>query len=236
MFSLSLLSFIFAAHSVLCQQVVLDNIHNATSLGGKTWSTGSGAVSTGINSCNPLNMSMTAPAVPGRSFSFLEGANGINYFEQMDFRYASNASDPHCITAVLTCQHGEYQYLSNGSLVLTPYGSDGLQQVQDPCAAVSNQITRYNQSITFSQWRIFTVTGGFHLNLYEATGEPVAPMNPIFDPPNMLPTMVLVTPSPTATGPSAKRDLEARNAASRTIFMAGGVSVLVGLGMLTVLL
>jgi len=46
MLTLTLLSLIVAAVPALSQQVVLDIVHNATSIEG-TWSTGSGAVVTG---------------------------------------------------------------------------------------------------------------------------------------------------------------------------------------------
>jgi len=238
MLAISLLSLLLSATPAFSQQVVLDQIHNATSLGGnggKTWSTGSGAVQTGPRFCNPVNLTFNYPVNTGRSFSFVDATPDGGYFEQADYRMASNASDPRCITAVITFQHGTYQYLSNGSLLLTPFSTDGVQQVEDPCAAVSNQITRYNQTILFSQWRIFPLpNGGVHLNLYEASGEPLAPMNVVQMPASMMPTQQVVG-LPTATGTQARRGLEVKNDASRTaLYMAGSVSALAGLGVLLV--
>ncbi|KAF8531979.1 chaperone for protein-folding within the ER, fungal-domain-containing protein, partial [Gautieria morchelliformis] len=167
--------------------ILYDSTHNATPITG-TWSTGSGAVSTGSGFANPVNFSFTYPKTTGRSFSFTDDG----FFEQAEYRFSSNASDPHCITGVVTFQHGKYDLLSNGSILLNPFAVDGRQQVQDPCAAVSNQLTQWNTTVLFLQWRIFPLpSGGNHLNLYEFDGTPVAPMNLIANPPNMLPTQVL---------------------------------------------
>jgi len=138
----------------------------------------------------------------------------------------------------MTWQHGTFQFLPNGSLLLIPFEGDGFQQVQDPCAAVSNQINRYSQEILFSQWRIFPLSAGvFHLNLYEFDGTPVAPMNLVASPPNMHPTATLVaTATATATG-SGKRDLTARSSGSKSAtLMLGSVGAMAGLGALLVLL
>lgn len=163
-----------------------------------------------------------------------------SFFEQLEYRIASNASNPSCITAVLTWQHGNLQYLSNGSLLLQPFEGDGFQQVESFCSAVSNQINRYNQEILFSQWQIFAVPGSntaFHLMLFEFDGTPVAPMNILANPPNMLPTQPIVSPltSPTGTA-NAKRDIAARNSAARPLYMAGGVGAMTLLGAVLVLL
>jgi len=233
MLTLSLLPFILAFSPAFGQQVVVDQIHNATDLSG-TWTTGSGAVLTGAGFANPVGFNFTYPKTTGRSFSFLDTPQG-SFWEQADYRMTGNAIDPHCITGVLTFQHGSFEYLGNGSLLLTPIAQDGRQLVQDPCAAVSSQITQFNATILFLQWRIFPLTsGGVHLNLYEFDGTPVAPMNLAFKPPNMLPTATL-TPSKQTT--QARRELAARSGAARTVFMAGGaVSALAGLGALLVLL
>jgi len=234
MWCFSILPVLFAA-SVFGQQVVLDSIHNATALGG-TWTTGSGAVVTGPPNINPIQMSLNYPKNTGRSYSFLDAANGTSYFEQLEYRITSNASNPNCITAVITWQHGTFEYLPNGSLSLTPFGEDGFQQVEDPCAAVSNQINRYNQSILFQMWRIFPLPGGgVHLNLYEFDGTPVAPMNIVANPPNMLPTQPINTPSSTASA-NAKRDIEVRSSASRSIYMSGSIVLMVVLGAVVVLI
>lgn len=234
MLALPLLSLIVTALPALGQVNLQDGIHNTTSIEG-TWTTGSGAVVTGAGAANPANMSFNYPKNTGRSFSFTD----TGFWEQFEYRMASNATNPNCITAVLTWQHGNFEFLSNGSLLLHPFEGDGFQQVQDRCAAVSNQINRYNQEILFKEWRIFTLPGGagngVHLNLYEFDGTPVAPMNLVAKPPNMLPTATIVATA-TTTG-SAKRDLEERsNAAKSVSLMMGSVGVMAGLGALFVLL
>ncbi len=69
------------------------------------------------------------------------------YFEEAQYRFNANASDPQCITAYVLWQHGKYQLNNNGSITLYPFGSDGRIQVQDPCAAVTNIITTYDQIV-----------------------------------------------------------------------------------------
>ncbi|KAF8585014.1 hypothetical protein K439DRAFT_1632970 [Ramaria rubella] len=232
MLTLSLLSLIFTALPVFGQgtqaPIVYDSIHNATPITG-TWSTGSGAVQTGPGFANPVNFSFTYPKTTGRSFSFTDDG----FFEQAEYRFSSNASDPRCITGVITFQHGTYQLLDNGSIVLNPFAQDGRQQVEDPCVAVSNQLTQWNSTVLFQSWRIFPLPGGGnHLNLYEFDGTPVAPMNLVANPPNMLPTQVLTKNTTTV----AKRSLEARSDAPRNALLVGGVGGLAGLGALLLLL
>ncbi len=70
------------------------------------------------------------------------------FFEEAQYRFNSNASDPQCITAYVLWQHGKYQLNNNGSITLYPFGSDGRIQVQDPCAAVTNVITTYDQIVS----------------------------------------------------------------------------------------
>ena len=161
------------------------------------------------------------------------------FFEQAEYRFSSNASDPHCITGVVTFQHGTYELLSNGSIVLNPFAEDGRQQVQDPCAAVSNQLTQWNVTVLFQSWRIFPLSsGGVHLNLYEFDGTPVAPMNLVANPPNMLPTQVLTKNNTANAAPAAatKRSLNARSDAPRNALLAGSICGLAGLGALLTLL
>jgi hypothetical protein len=43
---------------------------------------------------------------------------------------------------------------NNGSISLFPFGADGRIQVQDPCAAVTNIITYYNQFTLYADWGI----------------------------------------------------------------------------------
>jgi hypothetical protein len=104
--------------------------------------------------------------------------------------------------------HGKYQMLQNGSLVLTPFG-DGYQQVQDPCAAVSNFIQPYNYTELFTQWRIFSdPVQGFKLHLFGFDGSPVPPQFQVSATPNMLPTQLLR--NVTGAAPIRRRDVVRR--------------------------
>lgn len=100
-------------------------------------------------------------------------------------------SDPHCITGVMNWHHGTYQILTNNSIVLTPL-ADGYQQIQDPCAAVSNFIQSYTEQELYQSWQIFTdVNDGYKLHLFAFDGSPVAPQFQVSATPNMLPTQLL---------------------------------------------
>jgi len=132
------------------QQIVYDSIHNVTAITG-TWSSGNKAVLTGLGFANPANMSFNYPATTGISYSF----TGDGFYEIARYRFNSNGSRPMCITGVVVWVHGTYTLNSNGSITATPFG-DGYQQIQDPCAAVSNFIEVYNFTELYESWRIFS--------------------------------------------------------------------------------
>ena len=172
------------------------------------------------------------------SLSTVYHSTDDGFFEQAEYRFSSNASDPHCITGVLTFQHGTYDLLSNGSITLNPFSEDGRQQVQDPCAAISNQITQWNTTVLFQSWRIFPLpSGSYHLNLYEFDGSPVAPMSLVAKPPNMLPTQPLTKNNTVAAAPTKRAlGIEARSDAPRNALLVGTIGALAGLGALLTLL
>jgi len=167
--------------------IVYDAEHNASSIAG-TWASGSQQVLTGAGFAQPANMSFTYPKVTGISYSFTDDG----YFETARYRFNSNATNPTCITGVLIWTHGMYQLQDNGSIILEPFG-DGYQQVQDPCAAVSNFVQDYNNTELISYWRIFhdAQTGGNKLHLWQFDGQPMAPQFQVSATPNMLPTQKL---------------------------------------------
>lgn len=83
---------------------------------------------------------------------------------------------------------------------------DGFQQVQDPCAAVSNFIQDYNETELLQSWRIFQdTTAGYKLHLFQYDGSPLAPQFQVSATPNMLPTTLLrnTTSSGTSTTSSS---------------------------------
>ncbi|TFK40512.1 chaperone for protein-folding within the ER, fungal-domain-containing protein [Crucibulum laeve] len=201
LFALALASFAPVAYS---QDIVYDSIHNATTLTG-TWSSGSRGVMTGAGFANPANMTFTYPKTTGVSFSFTDDG----FYEISRYRFNGNGSEPTCITGVIGWVHGKYTLNANGSITMVPLG-DGFQQVQDPCAAVSNFIEPYNITETYVQWRIFQdPTQGFKLHLFQFDGAPLAPQFLVSPSPNMLPTTLLRnTSAPTTV---AKRSLEKRS-------------------------
>ena len=106
-------------------------------------------------------------------------------------------------------QHGSFQKLSNGSLVMEPIPDDGRQLMSDPCNADSSLYSHYNQSELFERYEYLLdpYSNRPRLNLYRFDGSPLAPMYLLYNPPQMLPTSTL-HPKSTATGKPAKRSLK----------------------------
>jgi len=158
-----------------------------------TWSSGSMNVVTGSGFANPANQSFIYPNTTGISYSFAEANSaGETWYEIARYRFTSNGSQPNCITAVMNWVHGTYALQSNGSIVLTPNG-DGYQQIQDPCAAVSDFIENYNDTELIPNfWYAYTdSTLGQAIQLYAFDGTPLAPQYVVSATPNMLPTQQL---------------------------------------------
>jgi len=238
MLTLSLVAVIAAALQVRAQQapIVYDSIHNATGLQG-TWASGSRNVVTGPGFANPANESFTFPLTTGISYSFTD----TGFYEIARYRFSGNGSQPTCITGVLNWVHGTYQLLSNGSIVMTPFG-DGYQQIQDPCAGQSNFVENYNNTELYQQWRIFQdPIQGFKLHLFQFDGSPLAPQFQVSNSPQMLPTQMLRNVSAvftsqngiTFTGnenPNTPQQLIATNASPRRLdptLAAGMMAVMV---------
>ncbi|KAF8877160.1 chaperone for protein-folding within the ER, fungal-domain-containing protein [Gymnopilus junonius] len=185
--------------------IVYDSIHNATSIYG-TWSSGGKAVLTGPGFADPANMTFTYPKTTGISYSFTEDG----FYEISRYRFNSNGSEPTCITGVIVWVHGTYTLNANGSISMTPLG-DGFQQVQDPCAAVSNFIQLYNQTEYYKGWRIFhDPNQGYKLHMFAFDGSPLAPQFQVSTTPNMLPTKQLRNVPP-ATNSRRSLDVEERS-------------------------
>jgi hypothetical protein len=181
-----LLALILVAVPALAQDVILDQAHNATPITG-TWSSGSKAVLTGSGFANPANQSFVYPKTTGVSYSFSDDG----HYEISRYRFNGNGSEPTCITGVIAWVHGNYTLLGNGSIIMDAL-DDGFQQIQDPCAAVSNFVELYNKSEIYQSWRIFQdPTAGFKLHLFGFDGAPVAPQFQVSATPNMLPTSLL---------------------------------------------
>jgi hypothetical protein len=229
-----LLTLLLAAAATTLAQTVYDQYHNTTSLTG-TWSSGSQHVVTGTGFANPANTSFTYPTTAGVSYSFTDDG----FYEIARYRFNSNGSEPTCITGVIGWVHGTYTLNGNGSIVATPLG-DGYQQIQDPCAAVSNFIENYNDTELYQSWQIFTdpVTG-YKLHLFAFDGSPVAPQFQVSPTPNMLPTVLLRNvsqPETTTTqaGLTKQQTLMVSAAQRGHAGLPGGriaLGILVGLGL-----
>jgi len=225
---------VVASLSAVKAQQVYDATHNVTSLLG-TWSSGSGAVRTGVGFANPVNFTFTYPNTTGISYSFTtdilsDGSAG--YFEEAQYRFTGNGSQPTCIVGVVQWQHGTYTLNSNGSITLNPFAADGRQQVQDMCAAKSNVIQQFNQTTLFAAWNIVTdPSKGTKLQLYRFDGAPLSPMYLISQTPNMLPTTTLTNSSTGQVAPSfgvRRMDLD-------FVSLLGGLAAAITMGVVVLL-
>jgi len=202
--------FAAVAPSALAQAIKYDPEHNVTTIVG-SWASGSRNVTTGAGFANPAQMTFTYPAVAGVAYAFSDDG----FYELSRYRFISNGSHPNCITGTLIWAHGNYDLVSNGSIILTPFG-DGFQQVQSGCEAQTNFIQLYNTTELFQSWRIFQdVNDGPKLHLFEFDGTPVAPLFQTSSTPNMLPTQLLRnTTTDASTGTTVlnlKRSLNLNN-------------------------
>ncbi|WWC94733.1 hypothetical protein V866_001581 [Kwoniella sp. B9012] len=235
------ISFTFALLPLTLAQGDLSAANNLTDLEG-TWSSNS-AVSTGGTFCSPAEMKFDYPNNTGMAYSFTNDG----FFEEAQYRYNSNATNPACIQAVLIWQHGTYTLENDGSITLHPFSADGRVQVQDPCAATTNIITYYDETTTFTDWGIIVDpdTGNYQLRLNRYDGAKLPYMNLIAKPPNMLPTQTLTGVNASGQTNTRKRSLtsspldifkrsSASNRASissNQVIAVGGIvgSVMVGL-------
>jgi hypothetical protein len=163
-----------------------DEEHNATAITG-TWSSGSKNVLTGSGFADPVKVTFNYPKTTGVSYSFSEDG----FYEIARYRFNSNGSEPTCITGIVVWVHGKYTLNANGSITMVPF-PDGFQQIQDPCAAVSNFVEPYEFTEYYKGWRIFMdPTAGPKLHLFQFDGSPVSPQFQVSTTPNMLPTQPL---------------------------------------------
>lgn len=134
--------------------------------------------------------SLSKRSTGGRPPRHVHAPTSTNVLLQL--RMVANGSQPNCIQGTVLFQHGTWQNLANGSIILNPFAADGRLQVQDPCAAQSDVIMQFNTTVLFESWRIFSdPQRGPKLQLYAFDGTPKSPMFLIANPPNMLPTTTL---------------------------------------------
>jgi hypothetical protein len=192
--------------------IVYDTIHNVSTIEG-TWSSGSQHVLTGAGFVNPAASTFTYPPTAGISYSF----SSDGYFEEALYRFNGNGTDPRCIQGVIQWQHGTYELVSNGSIILKPFAEDGRQQVQDPCAAESNVLRQFNQTTLLRSWRIFRdLQGRNKLHLFRYDGAPFSPMFQVYQTPQMLPTRKLTNTTIGVVAQSRNQKLRKRSAAVPT--------------------
>ncbi|KAL3233510.1 Protein ROT1 [Nakaseomyces bracarensis] len=155
-----------------------------------TWSSKSNQVFTGPGFYDPIDELLIEPALPGISYSFTEDG----WFEEATYQVSGNPRDPTCPKASLIFQHGTYELLDNGTLILNPIEVDGRQLFSDPCSDNGiSTYTRYNQTETFKSWEmgVDPYHGIYRLQLYQFDGSPLPPLYLAYKPPMMLPTETL---------------------------------------------
>jgi hypothetical protein len=154
-----------------------------------TWSSKSNSTFTGDGFYDPVNEKLIEPKHTGVSYSF--SADG--FYESAYYRAIANPQKPKCPKGIMQWQHGSYEKLANGSLILTPIKVDGRQLYSDPCQYKSAVYTRYNTTERFKQYQVYT--DGYHkkprLDLFQADGAPLLPLYLAYSPPSMLPTTTL---------------------------------------------
>ncbi|PWO00758.1 hypothetical protein FA09DRAFT_303877 [Tilletiopsis washingtonensis] len=156
-----------------------------------TWSSGSGAVSTGLQFYNPGNNSFTVPATAGQSYSFTEDG----FWEQALYMFTPEPAKPQCATVQLIWQHGTYTQNSNGTLTLNPFEGDGRQLVQNSCTSTSSSIAAYDQKESMTGFNIRLEmhfgASAYYLQMYDFAGVPKPWLWQTYNPPQMLPTQQL---------------------------------------------
>lgn len=174
-----------------------------------TWVSKSNTVFTGPGFYDPVDELLIEPALPGISYSFT--ADG--HYEEALYRITSNPQNHSCAIASITYQHGTYELLSNGSLVLTPIAVDGRQLLSDPCGTSESNAayTRYVQSTWFEKYQVSVSAyhGRYMLQIYQFDGSPMQPLYLAYKPPMMLPTYALnPTDSASETSSSLRRRIK----------------------------
>lgn len=176
-----------------------------------TWTSKSNTVFTGPGLYDPVEELLIEPDLPGILYSFTDDG----HYEEALYRITSNAKNHSCPIASLTFQHGTYEILKNGSVVLTPIAVDGRQLLSDPCgnenpnSATESAYTRYVQATWFKTYQVSVSSyhGRYMLQIYQYDGSPMQPLYLAYRPPMMLPTEAL---NPTDLASETKSSLRKR--------------------------
>ena len=125
--------------------------------------------------------------------------------------------------------HGSYVILGNGSIITTPFG-DGFQQVQAPCAAVSNFIQAYNFTTLYRSFRIFQdLNDGPKLSLANFDDSPNPPFFQISSTPSMFPTQSLANTTTSTSTDQQKRELKKRSGGEKAWTSVGAGALVASL-------
>ncbi|KAK6462848.1 chaperone for protein-folding within the ER, fungal-domain-containing protein [Scheffersomyces coipomensis] len=156
-----------------------------------TWTSKSNTVFTGPGFYDPVDELLIEPDLPGISYSFTSDG----HYEEALYRVVPNAQNHSCPVASVTYQHGTYEILSNGSVVLTPIAVDGRQLLSDPCNGPADEstYTRYVQPTWFRDYQVYvdSYNGRYALQIYQFDGSMMQPLYLAYKPPLMLPTYAL---------------------------------------------
>lgn len=155
-----------------------------------TWTSKSNSTMTGPGFYDPVADKLIEPKHTGISYSFT--ADG--HYEEAYYRAIANPTDPSCPQGIMQWQHGSFEKLGNGSLVLTPIKVDGRQLYSDPCQYKNAVYTRYNTTEMFKSYE-YVASDAYHkiprITLYKADGAPMMPLYLAMSKPEMLPTTTL---------------------------------------------
>lgn len=175
-----------------------------------TWVLKSNTVFTGPGFYDPVDELLIEPDLPGISYSFTKDG----HYEEAMYRVVANPVDHHCPTGLITYQHGTYEMLLNGSVVLHPIAVDGRQLLSEPCGDSPDKLkyTRYYQPTWFKEILVYVLEyhGRKTLQIFQFDGLKMQPLYLAYKPPMMLPTETLNptqdAPQPEETALKRKRD------------------------------
>lgn len=156
-----------------------------------TWVSKSNTVFTGPGFYDPVDELIIEPALPGIAYSFTNDG----HFEEALYRVVSDPKNHSCAVGSITYQHGTYEILTNGSIVLTPIAVDGRQLLSEPCGESPDkaEYNRYVQKTYFKKYQVMinSYHGRYMLNLFQFDGSLMQPLYLAYRPPLMLPTYAL---------------------------------------------
>lgn len=156
-----------------------------------TWLLKLNTVFTGPGFYDPVDELLIEPDLPGISYLFTKDG----HYEEALYRVEANPVDHQCPVGSITYQHGKYELLLNGSLVLTPIAVDGRQLLSEPCGDTPDKLkyVRYHQPTWFKTFQVYIdpYHGKKALQIFQFDGLKMQPLYLAYSPPMMLPTGTL---------------------------------------------